>query len=183
MNPRKKLLLIAICTTLSASLHAQLEVAQLLTKGRSATGLGANLHIGFPLPHGNEISTEAGLYYFAPDQSHEILFPLLLGFRHTFDHSGSGWYVDPFAGYTIGGTDIARTDAGGNVLYHPDGTEIDQKPSGPTAGLGVGYILPDPRLPINFGLRFTHVFVSGDPSPSVLALRISWSMFVARRKT
>ena len=178
----KKLSLIAICVTLSASLHAQLEVAQLFTKGQSATGLGGNLHIGFPVGKGDEISGEIGFYYFAPAQSHEILLPLLLGYRHTFDKTGTGLYIEPFAGYTIGATDFPRTDANGNILYTADGSEEDQRPSGPTTGLGFGYILPDPRLPINFGLRFTHVFVSGDPSPSVLAFRVSWSMLTARRQ-
>jgi hypothetical protein len=179
----KKLSLIALCVTLSASLRAQLEVAQLFTKGQSSTGLGGNLHVGFPVGKGDEISGEIGFYYFAPGQTHSILLPLLLGYRHTFDHSGTGLYVEPFAGYSIVGTDIPRLDANGNPIVASDGSEVDQKPSGATAGLGFGYILPNPRLPLNFALRFEHVFASGDPSPSVLAFRISWSMLTARRLT
>jgi hypothetical protein len=182
MTSLKKLLILAICVSASATLHAQLEVAQLFTKGQSTTGFGANLHVGFPVSKGNEISVEAGLYYFAPSQSHLIFVPFLAGYRHTLNGSGTGFYVEPFAGYSIGATDIQKVDANGNPLYNADGSEIDEKVSGATAGLGFGYILPNPKLPLNFGLRFEHVFVSGDPSPNILAFRISWSVLTARRQ-
>lgn len=180
MIPFKKLFLIAICVTLSASLHAQLEVAQLITKGQSHTGIGANLHVGFPVTKGDEISGEIGIYYFAPGQSHMIFFPFLLGYRHTLDNSGTRWYIEPFGGYTVGGTDIPKLDAAGQPIYNADGSEVDQKLSGATAGLGFGYILPNPKLPLNIGLRYEHTFVSDNPSPNILALRISWSVLTAR---
>jgi hypothetical protein len=180
MTTLKKLSLIAICVSISASLHAQLEIAQLITKGHSATGFGGNLHVGFPVAKGDEISAEIGVYYFAPGQSHMVFIPFLLGYRHTLDHSGAGFYLEPFGGYSIGGTDIPQLDANGQPLYNSDGSEKDQKLSGATAGLGFGYILPNPRLPLNFGLRFEHVFVSGNPSPNILAFRISWSVLTAR---
>lgn len=180
MTRFKKLILIAIGLFVSASLHAQLEVAQLFTNGQSHTGVGANLHVGFPVTKGDEISGEIGIYYFAPGQSHMIFFPFLLGFRHTLDHSGTRWYIEPFGGYTVGGTDIPKLDANGQPLYNPDGSEVDQKLSGATAGLGFGYILPNQKLPLNFGLRYEHTFVSGNPSPNILALRISWSVLTAR---
>jgi hypothetical protein len=180
MTTFKKLFLIAVCITVSASLHAQLEVAQLFTKGQSATGFGANLHVGFPVPKGNEISGEIGMYYFAPGQSHTVLIPLLLGYRYTFNHSGTGWYAEPFAGYSFAGTDVPRIDAHGNPIINSDSSAAYQNPSGATAGLCIGYILSNPRLPLNFGLRFSHVFTSDDPSPSVLAFRVSWSVLTAR---
>ena len=181
MTRLKILFLIAICITASASLHAQLELAQLITKGHSATGMGGNLHVGFPVAKGDEISGEMGVYYFAPDQSHLIFVPFLLGYRHTLDHSGTRWYIEPFAGYSIGGTDVPKLGATGQPILNSDGSEVDQKLSGATAGLGIGYILPNPTLPLNFGLRYEHTFVSGNPSPSILALRISWSVLTARR--
>ena len=180
MTSLKKLFILAICVTLTVTLHAQLEVAQLFVKGQSTTGFGANLHVGFPVPKGDEISVEAGLYYFAPGQSHYVFVPFLLGYRHTLDRSGTGFYVEPFGGYSIGATDIQKLDANGNPLVNADGSEVDQKLSGATAGLGVGYILPNPRLPLNFALRYEHIFVSGDPSPNVLAFRISWSVLTGR---
>ena len=41
-------------------------------------------------------------------------------------------------------------------------------------GLGIGYIIPSARWPVNFGLRYEHVFVSGT-APSLVAFRLSWS--------
>ena len=181
MNASKKFYLFLIGVSLSASLHAQLEIAQIFTKGQSHTGFGANLHVGFPVSKGDEISGEAGFYYFAPGQTHMILVPLLVGYRHTFDHSGAGWYVEPFAGYSAGGTDIPRLDAIGNPVYNSDGTAVDQSLNGPTTGIGFGYIIPNPKLPLNIGLRYEHTFVSGDPSANILALRVSWSLLTGRR--
>ncbi|HEY4111145.1 hypothetical protein [Puia sp.] len=181
MTQLKKLFLIAICISASASLHAQLEVAQIFTNGHSYTGFGGNLHVGFPVAKGDELSGEIGIYYFAPSQSHMVFVPFLLGYRHTFDHSGTGFYVEPIAGYSIGATDIPRVDANGQPIYNSDGSEVDQKLSGATVGAGIGYILHNANLPLNFGLRFEHIFVSDNPSPNVLAFRVSWSVLTARR--
>jgi hypothetical protein len=116
-----------------------------------------------------------------PGSSHLAFIPLLAGYRHTLNGSGTGFYLEPFAGYTIGGSDIEKTDANGNLLYNSDGSVQDQKISGATAGLGFGYLVPSASLPLNIGLRFEHVFVSGDPSQSLLSLRISWSLLTGRR--
>jgi hypothetical protein len=177
----KSLVLTITLFTASQAVHAQLEVTQLILKGQSATGFGAYLHLGFPVAKGDEISGEAGFDYFAPGQSHLVMVPLLVGYRHTFDGSGTRFYIEPLAGYTIGGTDIQKVDANGNPLVNSDGSEVDQKVSGPTAGLGFGYIIPSPKYPVNFALRFEHTFVSGDPSPSLLSFRISWSVLTGRR--
>jgi hypothetical protein len=181
MTSLKTLFLIAIAVSISTSLHAQLEVAQLFTKKQSTTGFGANLHVGFPVGKGDEISAEAGFYYFTPDQTHLVFVPLLAGYRHSFNHSGTGFYAEPFGGYSFGGTDIPKVDASGNPMYNSDGSAVYQKLSGATLGFGVGYILPNPRLPLNFGLRYEHIFVSGDLSPDILAFRISWSVLTGHR--
>jgi len=181
MTTLKKLILSASACMIAATLHAQIEATQLIMKGQSATGLGGFFHGGFPVAKGDEISLEAGFQYFAPEQSHLIFIPLLAGYRYFFDHSGTRWYIEPFAGYTLGNTDIQKLDASGNPVFTSDSSDVDQKASGPTAGLGIGYILPSATLPLNFGLRFEHVFVSGDPTASLLSLRISWSIFTARR--
>ena len=176
----KAVLFVFALLTATHTLHAQLEVTHLILKGQSATGFGAFFHGGFPVHKGDEISAEIGLDYFAPGQSHLVFVPLLVGYRHTFNRSGTGFYVEPFGGYTFGSTDIQKTDANGNPLFNADGSEIDEKFNGATAGLGVGYILNNPRCPLNFGLRFEHVFVSGT-APSLLAFRVSWSVLTGRR--
>jgi hypothetical protein len=181
MTALKKLVLSASALLMAATLHAQLEVTHLFMNKESVTGLGAFLHVGFPVAKGDEISGELGFDYFSPDTHHLVFVPFLVGYRHTFDQSGTRWYAEPVAGYSIGGTDVPETDASGNILLNSDGSEKDEKCSGPIAGLGFGYILPNPRYPINFGLRYEHIFVSGDPSPKMLNFRVSWSVLTGRR--
>ena len=138
MTSKKKLFLSCIVLCLSAtSLKAQLEVAHLFTKGESATGFGTFIHAAFPIGKADEISAEVGLYYFAPNDTHLAFIPLLAGYRFTINRSGAGFYVEPFAGYSAGATDIPKFDANGNQLYNNDGTEKDQKLSGGTLGLGI----------------------------------------------
>jgi hypothetical protein len=181
MTSLKKLVLSASALLMAATLHAQLEVTHLFSGKESVTGLGAFIHVGFPVAKGDEISGELGFDYFSPNTNHIIFVPLLVGYRHTFDGTGAGWYAEPVAGYSIGGTDIPRTDASGNVLLNSDGSEQDQKCNGPIVGLGFGYIIPNARYPINFGVRYEHIFVSGDPSPNTLNFRVSWSVLTGRR--
>ena len=181
MTMLKKLCLMAICVTLSATLYAQLEVAQLFTNGNSYTGAGANLHVGFPVAKGDEVSGEIGFYYFTPNSYHIVFVPFLVGYRHTLDHSGAGFYVEPFAGYSVGATDIPAVGPNGQPIVNSDGSGVDQSLSGATAGLGAGYILPNPKLPLNFGLRYEHTFASGNLASNILAFRVSWSVLTARR--
>jgi len=181
MSLLKNLSLSAFAILTVSALHAQLEFTHLFMNKESVNGFGAFIHVGFPVAKGDEISGELAFDYFSPNTNHIILVPLLAGYRHTFDKTGAGWYAEPVAGYSIGGTDIPRTDASGNVLLNSDGSEQDQKYNGPIAGLGFGYIIPNPRYPINFGIRYEHIFVSGDPSPNMLNLRFSWSVLTGRR--
>jgi hypothetical protein len=182
MTSHKKLFLLVLLACFSARLQAQIEVAHLMTKGMSSTGFGTFIHGAFPVGKGDDISIEAGLYYFTPSGTHVAFIPFLLGYRHSFDNSGAGFYVEPFGGYSIGATDIQQTDATGNSIYNSDGTPKDVRLSGATAGLGFGYIIPSSKVPINFGLRYEHIFVTGgDPAQSLIALRISWSLLTGRR--
>jgi hypothetical protein len=176
----KAFLFVFILLTVSRTLHAQLEVTHLILKGQSATGFGAFLHGGFPVAKGDEIGVEGGIDYFAPGQSHLLFVPLLVSYRYTFNRSGTGFYVEPLAGYTFGATDIQATDGNGNPLFNSDGSEIDEKFNGATAGLDIGYIIPSARWPVNFGLRYEHIFVSGT-APSLVAFRLSWSVLTGRR--
>ena len=181
MRLNNNLLLFLTLFCISNTLHAQVEAAHLSTKGESSTGYGIFIRPGFPIGKADEISIEAGLDYFTHDVSHIADIPLLMGYRHTLNGSGAGFYLEPFAGYTFGGTDITKMDAGGNIVYNNAGNAEDENLSGPTAGLGFGYIIPRASLPLNIGLRYEHIFVSGEPSQDILALRVSWSLLAAKR--
>lgn len=181
MTSKKKLFLSLLAFCFCASLHAQVEVAHLFTKGESATGYGAFIHAGFPVGKADEASGEVGLYYFYPSSSHIAFVPLLAGYRYTIDRSGAGWYLEPFAGYSFSSTDIVKVDGAGNPEFNSDGTAKDIDLSGAAAGLGIGYIIPSAKWPLNFGLRYEHMFVSGTPSIDMLSFRVSWSLLTAKR--
>lgn len=161
------------------SSKAQIEIAHIFSKGHPATGFGAFLHAGSPVSQADEVGGELGLYYFAPGY-HMLTVPLLVTYRHTLNGSGTGFYLEAVAGYSFGATDIEETDAYGNTLYDASGNVIYQKLSGPTAGASFGYIFPSHNLPLNIGLRYEHLFISGDPSQNILALRLSWSLIHGR---
>ncbi len=89
-------------------------------------------------------------------------------------YNDSGFYVEPVAGYTFGATDIQVYDANGTPLYKSNGDEMDQKVSGPDAGLGFGYLFQESGpIRFNISLRYEHTFVNGDPATNVISLRLS----------
>jgi hypothetical protein len=180
MRPNNNLLLFLAFFCIGNTLHAQIEAAHLFTKGESSTGYGIFLRPGFPVGKADEISVEGGVDFFTHDASHIADIPLLIGYRHTLDGSGAGFYLEPSAGYTFGGTDITKMEEG-NVVYNSSGIAEDENLSGPTAGLCFGYIIPKASLPLNIGIRYEHIFVSGEPSQSILAFRVSWSLLTAKR--
>ncbi|HVU54285.1 MAG TPA: hypothetical protein VHD83_04485 [Puia sp.] len=177
----KKLLIACSFLLICLASNAQVETVHLFSKGLSTTGFGLFLHPGFAVGSGNEISTEFAFDYFQSGERHIALAPLLVGFRHSLDGSGAGWYLEPLVGYSFGGTDIPKTDAAGNPVLN-DGVEVDQKVTGFTAAMGIGYIIPSAVLPLNFGLRYGHIFVpSGDPSQNMISLRVSYSLAIGKK--
>ncbi len=165
-----KITFLIFCSLLfkSSISNAQLEVAHISMKGFSAIGLGGFLNVGIPTSEGAAITGEIGYYSFKHTGNQVILVPFLLGYRHTLNNSGSGTYLEPVLGYSIGATDITKAD------YQ------EQKAAGITAGIGTGYIFPG-RISFNLGLCYKHIFVSKDPSPNMFSLRISHSFSLGRR--
>lgn len=175
----KRRLMLLICVMGIFSLaNAQVELAQLLSRNTPATGLGIYLHTGFPVSKSTEVSAELGFYYFAPQRNHMIMVPLLAGYRYNLNHTRTGFYLEPQAGYTFGNSDIHKTDANGNLIYENDEV-VDQKISGLTGAFSVGYLFP--KIPLQLGLRYTHIFVSGDPTQSILSFRASYVVAFGRR--
>jgi hypothetical protein len=107
--------------------------------------------------------------------------PFLLDYRHTFNGNADGFYTDPFLGYTIGGTDIQKTDSTGYRVYDSNGQKFDQKVGGLTTGLAGGYIFPG-RFAFNIALRYEPIFVSGDPHVNIISLRLSHTLSFGRSR-
>jgi hypothetical protein len=175
---KRRLFVLLPCLILCMLLKAQVEVAQLMSKDQSATGFGLFLHMGFPVSKGSELSGELGFYYFAPTASHVIMMPLLAGYRYNLNGTRTGFYLEPQAGYTFGATDIQKKDAAGNPVYQNDEV-VNQKASGMTGAIAAGYLFP--KIPLQMGIRYTHIFVSGDPAQSVISLRVSYVVAFGRR--
>jgi hypothetical protein len=165
---------------ISLSLSAQLEVTHLFVKGFSAFGAGSVLHAGFPIVGPDEIGVETGLYFFGANGHNAAVVPCLLSYRHTLDGSGTGYYLEPFGGYSFAGTDIQKTDSSGNPLYTANFQQIDQKMNGVTVGLAFGYIIASHSFPVNIGVRYGHTFVAGDPSTNMFSIRICYSSVAAK---
>lgn len=177
----KNVLTLSFILFACTSLNAQVELAHLSSKGFSATGFGAFLHAGGFVSDADEIGGDAALYFFSANDSHIAFAPILATWRHSLNRTGAGIYLEPVLGYTFGGTDIQKTDAAGNPLVNSAGKEVDQKVNGFTAGLGFGYIIPSAVIPLNIGLRYEHIFVSGDPSLNNISLRLSYSLIIGKR--
>lgn len=166
----------AIILCFSMAGKAQIEGAYISSKGYKAFGFGGFLNFSIPVSEANALNIEAGVYTFSKDEDNVILIPLLASYRMSLDGTGTGFYVEPAAGYTIGGSDIQK-----NYVDPATGTYAEQKTKGITAGVGAGYILPG-NTPFNFGLWYKRVFVSGDPSLSVISLRVSHPLSFRRRE-
>ncbi len=179
---KAKLTLLALSFFFCSFINAQIEGAYFYSKHVSQFGVAGFLNVAIPISDADAITPEIGLYYFglSSEADHAAVAPIVVGYRHTFNGEGDGLYIEPFAGYSIGATDIPKTDANGSIMYGPNG-EIDETVNGICAGAAFGYIFPG-NFRFNIGLRVQHVFVfGGDPSASMFSLRLSHSLSFRRR--
>jgi len=126
------------------------------------------------------ITAGAGFYTFKKEEQRVAIAPLLLGYRQMLNGTPTGLYLEPVAGYTLGGSDITKRDENGNPIYD-EGREVNQEVKGITGGIGTGYIFSG-NVPINIGLQYRRVFVSGDPSLNLFSFRISYSLSARGRE-
>lgn len=174
----KKLLLPGVLLCLCGVASAQIEVTHLSSKGFTATGFGTFLNVSIPITETDAAIVEGAAYIYSSNGSHMVVVPALAGWRHLLDPNNDfGFYLEPVAGYSFGATDIQKYDASGNALNKPDGSQVDQNVTGPTGGLGFGYLFPESgRIRFNISLRYEHTFVTGgDPPLNIISLRVSHS--------
>jgi hypothetical protein len=180
MNFKKALafcLFISICY-LS---NAQLEVAHVSTKNFSGLGFGGFLNVSVPVSDANYITGEVGLYVFSHQDNHVALLPILAGYRYTLDGTGTGLYAEPNAGFSFGGSDIKKYNELSGPIYDASGKQVDQKVTGPTTGINVGYLFePTDIIQFNIGLRYEHVF--SEFGQNMFSLRISHAFSFSRRE-
>ena len=172
MTRQRKLLLFSFCFIFCSAANAQLQVDYLSFKGFSSVGFGGFFNFSVPVSDANYVTGELGLDVFSRNDEHVALAPLLLGYRYTLDGSGAGFYVEPNVGFSFAGTDIQIVDAEGNYT--------DQKVSGPSTGIGFGYLFePSGKIQFNLGLRYEHIF--GDLGSNMYSFRISHAFIFGKR--
>ena len=154
--------------------NAQIELAHASTKGFSAIGFGGFLNFSLPVSEANYVTFEGGFQYFKNQYDEDLaLIPVLIGYRYTSNQTGSGLYVEPNAGYSFGASSIGNYDENGGY----EGT--DKKVAGPSAGIGVGYLIDLGNIPFNFSFRYEHNF--GNAATNIFSFRIAHS-FGSRRR-
>jgi hypothetical protein len=177
---KKVIFFLVFTISISTICNGQIEGAYVKVKDFKAFGFGAFLNLGFPVSDANYLTVEGGLKYFNHDDDEVGIFPVLLGYRYTLDQSGAGFYVEPYAGYTFGGTTIGVYDQYGSPVPDGNGRWLYEEVKGPTAGVGFGYLFqPGNKVQFNLALRYDHGF--GNAAINMIALRLTHSFSFGRR--
>ena len=160
---------------------AQFEVEHITMKEFKSTGFGGFLNFSIPVSDANYATVEAGLQYFTDKYDEEVaLIPVLLGYRYTLNQSGTGFYLEPNAGYCFGSTTVQAYDENSSPLSDGNGNWLYEKVNGPVAGIGFGYLFePAGKIQFNLALRYQHTF-SNTPT-NLFAFRISHAFTFGRR--
>jgi hypothetical protein len=173
MNNHKSLLLFCLIFFTGLTAHAQIQVDRISFKGFNATGFGGFFGFGVPISDADYITGDLGLSAFSANNSYVMTAPILAGYRYTINRSGTGFYLEPNAGYGFGDTDVSAYD---NL-----GTGRKANINGPATGLTFGYLFePSGRIQFNLGLRYEHVF-GKDYSPNTFSFRIAHAFIFGRR--
>jgi hypothetical protein len=175
-----------ICTLLISCFFvtqsiAQIEVDYVKLKDFSAVGFGGFLNFAIPVGESDFATVEGGVQFFTNKYTEELyLLPVIAGYRYTLDRSGYGFYAEPNAGYTFGGSTIMVYDEQGSPLSDGDDW-LYRKPAGPTAGIAFGYLFdPGGKIQLNLALRYQRGF--GTDGTNVFSFRVSHAITFGRKQ-
>jgi hypothetical protein len=164
----KKLLLVTTIFLSANKINAQIEVAKLIGKNSKdyKLGYGAFLKFSNPVSEAADITVEGGvlLFRFKDDPSDGMaLIPVKAGYRHTLNGTGTGFYVEPQAGYTV---------------YGANSNDIIK---GFTWAAGTGYLFqPSGSIQFDLGVRYESVMYKGG-SANYVGLRLSHNFSIKKR--
>ena len=177
---KKHFFILGIFLLSSVFCAAQIEVVYARAKDFSGVGFGAFLNFGIPVTEGNALTLEGGLQYVGQIGDGLITLPVLVGYRFTFDQTGTGFYVEPHGGYNFGVSDIAKYTENGAPVYE-NGEQVYWKIKGPMVGLGLGYLFePSGRIQFNVALRYE--FILGEAKTQTFGFRISHAFSFGKRE-
>lgn len=175
MKTIKTFVYTVVLLIVSHSAHAQIEGGYARMKDFEAFGFGGFINVNVPIREVDYLTFDLGLNWYKNQSDQDIAFaPLLLGYRYTLNRSGSGFFVEPFAGYTFGESGIEEYDEFGNPVYDADGQWKTKEIAGPAAGLMGGYLFTfENNQSLTLGLRYLHNF--GPSASDVVSLRLAYS--------
>jgi len=160
---------LTIALFICISLQAQIEISKIVGKNGSDVGLGygAYLKFSYPVSDAADVTFEAGANIFPlkDDNTHGWAdIPLKAGYRYTFDQSGTGFYIEPQAGYNIYGVDAD-----------------DNKFTGLILAAGTGYLFKPSRwIQFDLGLLYESAFHTGGAA-NYISLRLTHNFSLHRR--
>jgi hypothetical protein len=171
---KKILCLLIICSlTCFFQSYGQVGIGYARLKDFKALGFNTFLNFSLPVSESNYVTLEGGLQYFKNSYDEELAYiPILVGYKYTLNQTGTGFYIEPHAGYAFGESTIQTYDEYG-IISDGNGNLIYQKVKGPMAGLGFGYfIAPETsRMRMNIEIRYQHSFAK-DPGDAIF-LRVT----------
>lgn len=176
----KNILTLTTFIFLSISSFAQFEVDYVKLKDYKAFGFGGFINVAKPVSDADFAVLEVGGQAYINSSAEELyLIPIIFGYRYTFDRSGYGFYAEPNLGYTFGGSTIMVYDEFDSPIGEGDNW-LYRKPSGPTAGLALGYLFnPDGKVQLNLALKYQRGFAND--GTNVFSFRVSHAFTIGRR--
>lgn len=159
--------------------HAQIAVMKLVGKEAKMynLGYGGFLKISYPASDAADLTFEAGANFFSEKEDNQYGFavvPVKIGYRYTLNGTGTGFYVEPQAGYNVYG-----------VVSGYDGTtyqNIDTKFHGIIGAVNAGYLFqPSGKIQFDLGLCYESIFHDGG-STKYVGLRLTHNFSFGRRE-
>ena len=184
MNHRKPVLLLLILMT-SLFTSAQIEAGFLMSKQFKGFGGTAMINMSFPVGESDYLTAEFGLSQYGNSDDMVVMIPLLAGYRYTFNRSGTGLYMEPNIGYSLGETDIPKEDANGQLIYNYSTNDYEYlKAKGVTTGINIGYLFPvtEGWLKAQWNICFRYSRNFSELQSNTFSLRLTHAFQLGRRR-
>jgi len=167
------LFMICLLTIIAGKSFAQLDVALLLGERSKSLDLpiafGGFLKLGVPISLADEISVEASNLTWGEGEAG--YFVGKLGYVHTLNREGYGWFIEPQLGYAFVGSDPLFSDNNGTGDF-----------KGVIGSMSAGYRFGQDRAKWDLSLRYENVFTNNVGRISILGLRFTRSFGIGRGK-
>jgi hypothetical protein len=166
-----RVLLVGVLFLFVCRANAQIEVSKVVGKNSKdySLGFGAFLKFAYPVSEAGDVSLEGSFIYFPLKADWQNGFGLIIlkaGYRYTLNGTGTGFYIEPQAGYNF---------------YEDRENNPDGPFKGAVVGMGTGYLFQPAGIQFDLGLRFESVIYKGG-SVQFLALRLSHNFSLKRRE-